>query len=113
MAPKAVKAYREGPHKNDDRDAHAAAEAASRAQVRAVRVKSEAAQAVQTLVRVRLLQIKQMVQTGNQLRGLRAELGIVMPKGHHRLQQAISALGEGSALPRIAGGTARRRCRVA
>src|SRR5215469_517211 len=54
MAPKAVKAYREGPHKNDGRDAHAAAEAASRAQVRAVRVKSKAAQAVQALVRVRL-----------------------------------------------------------
>src|SRR5215472_7237460 len=86
MAPKAVKAYREGPHKNDGRDAHAAAEAASRAQVRAVRVKSEAAQAVQALVRVRLLQIKQMVQTGNQLRGILTEFGIVMPKGHHRLQ---------------------------
>ena len=94
MAPTAVKAYREGPHKNDGRDAHAAAEAASRAQVRAVRVKSKAAQAVQALVRVRLLQIKQMVQTGNQLRGILAEFGIVMPKGHRRLQQAIIALGE-------------------
>src|SRR5215471_16919459 len=94
MAPKAVKAYREGPHKNDGRDAHAVAEAASRAQVRAVRVKSEAAQAVQALVRVRLLQIKQMVQTGNQLRGILTEFGIVMPKGHHRLQLAIISLGE-------------------
>lgn len=76
MAPKAVKAYREGPHKNDGRDAHAAAEAASRAQVRAVRVKSEAAQAVQALVRVRLLQIKQMVQPGNQLRGVLTAHGL-------------------------------------
>ena len=101
MAPKAVKAYRAGPHKNDGRDAHAAAEAASRAQVRAVRVKSEAAQAVQALVRVRLLQIKQMVQTGNQLRGLLAEFGIVMPKGHHRLQQAIIALGEDARYQRL------------
>ena len=101
MAPKAVKAYREGPHKNDGRDAHAAAEAASRAQVRAVRVKSEAAQAVQALVRVRLLQIKQMVQTGNQLRGLLAEFDIVMPKGHHRLQQAIIALGEDARYQRL------------
>jgi transposase len=94
MAPKAVKAYREGPHKNDGRDAHAAAEAASRAQVRAVRVKSAAAQAVQALVRVRLLQIKQMVQTGNQLRGILAEFGIVMPKGHQRLREAITRLGD-------------------
>jgi transposase len=101
MAPKAVKAYREGPHKNDGRDAHAAAEAASRAQVRAVRVKSEAAQAVQALVRVRLLQIKQMVQTGNQLRGILSEFGIVMPKGHHRLQQAIIALGEDQRYQRL------------
>jgi transposase len=45
-------------------------------------------------VRVRLLQIKQMVQNGNQLRGVLIEFGIVMPKGHHRLQQAISALSE-------------------
>ena len=44
-------------------------------------------------MRVRLLQIKQMVQTGNQLRGVLIEFGIVMPKGHHRLQQAIIALG--------------------
>jgi transposase len=93
MAPRAVKAYREGPHKNDGRDAHAAAEAGSRAQVRAVRVKSEAAQAVQALVRVRLLQIKQMVQTGNQLRGILNEFGIIMPKGHKRLRTAIAGLG--------------------
>jgi transposase len=98
MAPKAVKAYREGPHKNDDRDAHAAAEAASRAQVR---VKSQAAQAVQALVRVRLLQIKQMVQTGNQLRGVLTEFGIVMPRGQHRLQQAIIALGEDQRYQRL------------
>ena|SRR5262252_573329 len=44
MAPRAVKAYRQGPHKNDWRDAEAAAEAGSRHPVRAVRVKSEAAQ---------------------------------------------------------------------
>jgi transposase len=92
MAPKSVKAYREGPHKNDDRDAHAAAEAASRAQVRAVRIKSEAAQAVQALVRVRLLQIKQMGQIGNQLRGILGEFGIVMPKGHKRLRDGIARL---------------------
>jgi transposase len=94
MAPRAVKADREGPHKNDGRDAHAAAEAACRAQVRAVRVKSQAAQAVPALVRVRLLQIKPMVQTGNQLRGILNEFGIVMPKGHHRLRAAIARLSE-------------------
>jgi len=41
-----------------------------------------------------LLQIKQMVQTGNQLRGILTEFGIVMPKGHQRLREAIARLGD-------------------
>lgn len=101
MAPKAVKAYREGPHKNDGRDAHAAAEAASRASVRAVRIKSEAAQAVQGLMRVRTLQIKQMIQTGNQLRGLLNEFGIVLPKGYKRLRAGLAALRDDPAYNRL------------
>lgn len=90
MAPRSVKAFREGVHKNDGRDAHAAAEAGSRAKVRAIRVKSEAAQAVQALVRLRRLQIKQMVQTGNHVRGVLNEFGIVLPRGHKRLRDAIA-----------------------
>jgi transposase len=92
MAPRVVKSYRQGPHKNDGRDAQAAAEAGSRAGVRAVAIKSEAAQAVQILVRLRTLQIKQMVQTSNQLRGVLNEFGIVLPKGHKRLREAIARL---------------------
>jgi len=101
MAPKAVKAYREGPHKNDGRDAHAAAEAASRASVRAVRIKSEAAQAVQGLMRVRTLQIKQMIQTGNQLRGLLNEFGVVLPKGYKRLRDGLGRLHDDPAYNRL------------
>jgi transposase len=101
MAPKAVKAYREGPHKNDGRDAHAAAEAASRASVRAVRIKSEAAQAVQSLLRVRALQIKQMIQTGNQLRGLLNEYGIVLPKGYKRMRDSLAGLQDDPAYVRL------------
>jgi transposase len=101
MAPKTVKAYREGPHKNDGRDAHAAAEAASRASVRAVRIKSEAAQAVQCLMRVRTLQIKQMTQTGNQLRGLLNEFGIVLPKGYKRLRDELARLQDDPAYTRL------------
>lgn len=101
MAPRSVKAYRDGPHKSDGRDAHAAAEAASRARVRAVRVKSEAAQAVQALVRLRTLQIKQMVQTGNHLRGIMAEFGIVLPKGHKRLRDAIAGLSDEAGYARL------------
>lgn len=94
MAPRAVKAYRSGAHKSDGRDARACAEAGSRAGVRALPVKSEAAQTVQALVRVRALHIKQMVQTGNQIRGLLHEFGVVLPQGHKRLRQAIAGLAE-------------------
>ena len=92
MAPRVVKSYRQGPHKNDGRDAQAAAEAGSRAGVRSVTIKSEASQAVQILVRLRTLQIKQMVQTSNQLRGILNEFGIVLPKGHKRLRETIARL---------------------
>jgi len=81
MTPIAVKAYRAGVHKNDQRDARAVAEATGRSQVAAVRVKSEAAQATQALMRVRERRIRQRVQTANQLRGLLNEFGIVLPKG--------------------------------
>jgi transposase len=54
MAAKPVKAYRQGVHKNDARDARAIAEAASRSHVGAVRVKSERSQIVQGLVRMRM-----------------------------------------------------------
>ena len=57
-------------HKSDQRDAQAVAEATSRSQVAAVRVKSEAAQATHALMRVRERRIRQRVQTANQWRGL-------------------------------------------
>jgi transposase len=85
MTPRAVRAYRQGVHKNDRRDARANAEAARSSQVAAVRVKSEAAQAVQAAMRVRERRIRQLGQTANQLRGLLNEFGIVLPKGHRRL----------------------------
>lgn len=107
MAPKAVKAYRDGPHKNDGRDAHAAAEAASRASVRAVRIKSEAAQAVQCLMRIRTLEIKQMIQTGNQLRGLLNEFGIVLPRGYKRLRDSLAGLQDEPAYTRLPQGLRR------
>jgi transposase len=67
------------------------AEATSRSQVAAVRVKSEAAQATQALMRVRERRIRQRVQTTNQLRGLLNEFGIVLPKGQAVL---LARLGE-------------------
>ena len=98
MAPKPVKAYRQGVHKNDARDARAIAEAASRSHVGPVRVKSERSQIVQALVRIRTRRVRQMVQTANQLRGLLNEFGIVLPKGHGRMLTAIAKLKEAGAI---------------
>jgi transposase len=99
MAPGPVKAYRQGVHKNDARDARAIAEAASRPHVASVRVKSERSQLVQALVRIRTRRIRQMVQTANQLRGLLNEFGIVLPKGHGRMLAAIAGLRTDAAIP--------------
>jgi len=99
MAPKPVKAYRQGVHKNDARDARAIAEAASRSHVAAVRVKSERSQSVQALVRIRTRRVRQMVQTANQLRGLLNEFGIVLPRGHSRMLAAIAKFKEAGAIP--------------
>lgn len=99
MAPRPVKAYRQGVHKNDARDARAIAEAASRPHVGAVRVKSEQAQLVQALLRIRTRRVRQMVQSANQLRGLLNEFGIVLPKGHGRMLAAIAKLEMAGTLP--------------
>lgn len=99
MAPRPVKAYRQGVHKNDARDARAIAEAASRWHVAPVRVKSERSQTVQALVRIRTRRIRQMVQTANQLRGLLNEFGIVLPKGQGRMLATIAKLRTAAAIP--------------
>jgi transposase len=104
MAANAVRAYRAGVHKSDRRDARAVAEATSRSQVAAVRVKSEAAQATQALMRVRERRIRQRVQTTNQLRGLLNEFGIVLPKGQAVLLARLSEVMAGApfaALPAL------------
>lgn len=99
MAPRQVKPYRASPHKSDARDAAAIAEAAGRGGVKAVRVKSEAAQACQALTRIRTRRMRQLVQTANQLRGLLYEFGLIAPKGRGRLLKTVAALEASGALP--------------
>jgi len=99
MSPRAVRAYRSGPHKSDALDAAAVAEAATRASVRPVAVKSERAQTQQALVRVRDRQVSTRTKVLNQLRSLLLEFGIVGPRnlltGYRRLVET----GELAALP--------------
>lgn len=98
MAPRPVRAYRQGAHKSDARDAAAVAEATSRPQVKAVRIKGEAAQACQALSRIRTRRMRQLVQTSNQLRGLLYEFGFIAPKGRGRLLKTVARLEASGAL---------------
>lgn len=82
--------------KNDVADAEAIAEAACRANMRFVAVKSEAKQALGMVFRTRDLYVRQRTQTINALRGHLAEFGIVAPKGPVHIERLRCAV-EGSA----------------
>jgi transposase len=88
MAPQHVKAYVQG-NKTDARDAAAIAEAAAREAVPAVAVRSVQSQQMQALHRTRELLMKQRIATANQIRGLLAEFGEVMPQGIKRLRESV------------------------
>lgn len=89
MAPQHVKSYVQG-NKTDARDAAAIAEAASRESVRTVAVRSVEDQQMQAIHRVRELWMKQRVALSNQIRGLLAEFGEVMPLGLKKLKQEVA-----------------------
>lgn len=93
MAPRFVAPYRKGA-KNDGNDAEAVCEAVSRPGMRFVPVKSAEQQAVLCLHRIRAGLIKERTATINQLRGLLAEFGLVMPKGRYGAQHHIPRLLE-------------------
>ena len=80
MAPQFVKPYVKS-NKNDARDAEAIAEAVTRPTMRFVPIKGIEQQDVLMLHRVRELAMKERTAHGNQIRGLLAEYGIVVPKG--------------------------------
>jgi len=80
MAPQFVKPYVK-TNKNDAADAEAICEAASRPSMRFVPVKTGEQQAVLSLHRAREGFVKARTAQANQIRGLLAEYGIVMPVG--------------------------------
>ncbi|MGH1353313.1 MAG: IS110 family transposase [Methyloligellaceae bacterium] len=105
MSPRAVKAYLSGPHKNDARDARAIAEAATRPHVRSVAIRSEEAQAIQALQKVRDRCVRQKNQTLSQLRSLLYEYGIISSRKHTTLMKLIKSIEEHSefiTLPELA-----------
>jgi transposase len=88
-----VKAFLRG-NKNDYNDALAIAEAVSRPQMRFVEIKTEAQQDIQALHRLRERRLQERTALCNQLRGLLAEYGLVLPRGIHVLRRALPELLE-------------------
>ena len=80
MAPQFVKPYVK-TNKNDAADAEAICEAVSRPNMRFVPVKTGEQQAVLALHRARQAFVKARTAQANQIRGLLAEYGLIMPQG--------------------------------
>ncbi len=78
-------------HKNDDRDAEAIAEAATRPTMPLVTVKSEAQLDLQAIHRQRERLVGQRTQLINQLRAFLMDRGIQVAKGRHAFEKALSA----------------------
>src|SRR5438477_2596370 len=104
MSPEYVRPYVKA-QKNDDRDAEAIAEAATRPTMRFVALKTEAQLDVQILHRVRDRLVGQRTALMNQVRSILLERGIVVPQGRRKLLDALSVLSsesEGSGVgPRV------------
>jgi transposase len=88
ISPQFVKPFVKG-NKNDGNDAMAIVEAASRPSMRYVSPKSIEQQDMQSLLRLREGCIKTRTQMGNQMRGLLAEYGMVIPQKITSLHKAI------------------------
>jgi transposase len=88
IAPQFVKPYRT-KGKNDANDAEAICEAISRPKMHFVAVKSEEQQAVLMVHRAREMAMANRTAQVNQIRGLLAEFGIVVPQGVGKLRAAL------------------------
>ena len=91
MSPGYVRPYVKA-QKNDERDAEAIAEAATRPTMRFVALKTEAQLDVQVLHRVRDRLVGQRTALMNQVCSILFELGIVVPQGRRRLLDALEVL---------------------
>jgi transposase len=91
MSPAYVKPYVKA-QKNDERDAEAIAEAATRPTMRYVEIKSEAQLEVQSLHRVRGRLVAERTALINQLRALMLERGIAVPQGRCKLARYLPAI---------------------
>jgi transposase len=93
MAPQFVKPYVRS-NKNDRNDARGIAEAVTRPDMKFVPIKKIEQQDVLLLHRARQLLIKQRVAQANQIRGLLAEYGVVIPKGIKHIGSMMQVLDD-------------------
>lgn len=91
MSPEYVRPYVKA-QKNDDRDAEAIAEAATRPTMRFVELKSQAQLDVQSLHRARSRLVGARTTLTNQLRAILLERGTTIAQGRRKLEQAVDAL---------------------
>lgn len=91
MSPEYVRPYVKA-QKNDDRDAEAIAEAASRPTMRFVELKTEEQLDVQTLHRVRDRLVGERTSLTNQIRSLLLERGHTVAQGHAKLRHKLVEL---------------------
>lgn len=104
MSPEYVRPYVKA-QKNDDRDAEAIAEAATRPTMRFVELKSAEQLDIQTLHRVRDRLVGERTSLTNQIRSLLLERGHTVAQGHARLRRLLADLldpGAGDLSPRMA-----------
>src|SRR5437763_10663933 len=91
MSPEYVRPYVKA-QKNDDRDAEAIAEAATRPTMRFVELKSAEQLDMQSLHRARDRLVGERTALINQLRAVLLERGITLPQGRRKLAHALIAL---------------------
>jgi len=102
MSPEYVRPYVKS-QKNDDRDAEAIAEAATRPTMRFVELKSEEQLDMQTLHRARDRLVGERTALINQLRAILLERGTTVAKGRRKLEQHLAGLNP-------PGGLSQRMC---
>jgi transposase len=89
MSPEYVRPYVKA-QKNDDRDAEAIAEAATRPTMRFVELKNQDQLDIQSLHRVRDRLVGERTALINQLRAILLERGLVAPQGRRKLQLRLN-----------------------
>lgn len=101
LAPQHVKAFIRG-QKNDRNDAQAIACAARQPDIPNVAVKSEEQQAILALHRLRERMVHEHVARTNQLHGLAAEFGVILPtRSPPKLRQLLQEKLDSGALPAL------------